>query len=144
MTTRRQPFVLYWDASAILSALVQDTHSRVAARWSGHDGLHLVSTLGWAETTTVLHRLTGGGHFTKVLLDSALESLTAGPWRLIQRGPDRDAIDSLAARHALCSADLWHLAQVRTLLGELPSLKLLTFDRRLREAAESEGLLPGE
>ena len=144
MTTRRPPLVLYWDASAILSALVQDTHSKVAARWSGRDGLHLVSTLGWAETTAVLHQLAGEGHFTKVLLDSALESRIAGPWRLVQRGPDRNAIDSLAARHSLRGADLWHLAQVRTLLGELPGLKMLTFDRRLRTAAESEGLLPGE
>ena len=98
MTTRRQPLVLYWDTSAILSALVQDTHSRVAARWSGHDGLHLVSTLGWAETTAVLHRLAGEGHFTKALLDSAVESLTAGPWRLVQRGPDRHAIGRLSSR----------------------------------------------
>jgi predicted nucleic acid-binding protein len=144
VTTRRQPLVLYWDASAILSALVLDSHSRTAVRWSGHDGLHLVSTLGWAETAAVLHRLAGGGHFTKALLDSALESLAAGPWRLVLRGPDRDAIDSLAARHPLRGADLWHLAQVSTLLGELPGLKMLTFDRRLREAAASEGLLPGE
>lgn len=144
MTTRRQPLVLYWDASAVLSALVQDTHSKVAARWSGRDGLHLVSTLGWAETTVVLYRLAGEGHFTKALLDSAIESLAAGPWRLVQRGPDRNAIDSLAARHKLRGADLWHLAQAQTLLGELPGLKMLTFDRRLRTAAESEGLSPGE
>lgn len=39
----------------------------------------------------------GEGHFTKVLLDSALESLAAGPWGLVQRGPEREAIDSLAA-----------------------------------------------
>ena len=144
MTMRRQPLILYWDASAILSALIQDTHSKVAARWSGHDGLHLVSTLGWAETTAVLHRLAGEGHFTKVLLGSALECLAAGPWRLLLRGPDRNAIDSLAARHPLRGADLWHLAQVRTLLGELPGLRMLTFDRRLREAAASEGLLLNE
>jgi predicted nucleic acid-binding protein len=144
VTTRRQPLVLYWDASAVLSALVQDTHSKAAVRWSGRDGLHLVSTLGWAETTAVLYRLAAEGHFTKVLLHSALESLTAGPWRLIHRGPDRDQIDSLAAKYALRGADLWHLAQVRSLLGELPAMKLLTFDRRLREAAEAEGMLPGE
>jgi hypothetical protein len=144
MTTRRQPLALYWDASAILSALVQDTDSRTATRWSGRDGLHLVSTLGWAETTAVLHRLAGEGHFTNVLLDSAFESLATGPWRLVQRGPDPKAIDSLAARHALRGADLWHLAQVRTLLAELPGLKMLTFDRRLRVAAASQGLLPGE
>jgi predicted nucleic acid-binding protein len=144
VTTRQPPLILYWDASAILSVLVQDIHSRVAARWSVREGLHLVSTLGWAETTAVLHRLAGEGHITKVLLESALESLAAGPWRLVQRGPDQEAIDSLAPRHALRGADLWHLAQVRTLLGELPSLKMLTFDRRLREAAESEGLSPVE
>ena len=103
-----------------------------------------MSTLGWAEATAVLHRMAGEGHFTKVLLDSALESLAVGPWRLVRRGPDREAIDSLASRHALRGAGLWHLVQVRTLLRELPGLKMLTFDRRLREAAASEGLLPGE
>jgi len=144
VTTRRQPPVLYWDASAILSVLVQDTHSRVAVRWSAREGLHLVSTLGWAETTAVLHRLAGEGHVTKAVLESALESLAAGPWRLVQRGPDQDAIDSLAVRHALRGADLWHLAQAQTLIGELPGLKMLTFDRRLRTAAESEGLSPDE
>jgi hypothetical protein len=54
------------------------------------------------------------------------------------------AIDSLAAGHALCGADVWHPAQICTLLGALPGLKMLTFERRLREAAISEGLLPGE
>ena len=144
MTARRQPLVLYWDASALLSALVQDTHSRVAARWAARDGLHLVSTLGWAETTAVLHRLTAEGHFTKVLVNSALESLAEGPWRLILRGPERHDIESLAGKHALRGADLWHLAQARSLLVELPALRVLTFDRRLREAAGLEGLLPGE
>jgi prevent-host-death family protein len=55
-----------------------------------------------------------------------------------------DAIDSLAVRHSLRGADLWHLAQAHTLLGDLPGLRMLTFDRRLRSATESEGLLPGE
>jgi hypothetical protein len=30
------------------------------------------------------------------------------------------------------------------MLGALPGLRMLTFDRRLREAAASEGLLPVE
>ena len=144
MRTRRQPPVLYWDASALLSALVQDTHSKVAARWAATDALHLVSTLGWAETTAVLHRLAAEGHLTKVLVDSALESLTAGPWRLILRGPQRHDIESLAGKHTLRGADLWHLAQARAMLAELPALRVLTFDRRLREAAELEGLLSSE
>lgn len=144
MTTRRQPLVLYWDASALLSALVQDTHSKVAARWLANDGLHVVSTLGWAETTAVLHRLAAEGHFTKVLVNSALESLAVGPWRLILRGPERQDIESLAGKHVLRGADLWHLAQARALLAELPALRVLTFDRRLREAAGQEGLLPNE
>jgi len=144
VTVRQHPLVLYWDASAILSALIQDTHSKVAARWAERDGLHLVSTLGWAETTAVVYRMGGEGHITKVFVDSALESLAGGPWRLIHRGPERAAIDALAARHTLRGADLWHLAQANSLLGELPTLKILTFDRRLRTAAEVEGLLPGE
>jgi hypothetical protein len=35
-------------------------------------------------------------------------------------------------------------ALARSLRAELPGLKVLTFDRRLRQAAGTEGLLPAE
>lgn len=143
MTVAQKPLALYWDASAVLSVLFHEVRSKVAVRWAERSGVHLMSTLGWAEVAAVVRRLGHEGQITKVLVASALESLAAGPWRLIHRGPDRSVIDSLAARHALRGADLWHLAQVHSLLGDLPALKLLTFDRRLRAAAEAEGLLPG-
>lgn len=144
MTVGQKPLVLYWDASAILSVLFQDAQSKEAVRWAERRDVHLISTLGWAEVAAVVCRLGSERRLTKVLVASALESLAAGPWRLIHRGPNRDAIDSLAARHSLRGADLWHLAQVDSLRGELPTLKLLTFDRRLRAAADAEGLLPDE
>ena len=34
MKREEKPVVLYWDASAVLSALLKDDHSREAQRWA--------------------------------------------------------------------------------------------------------------
>jgi len=46
----------------------------------------------------------------------------------------------LAAKHPLRGAYLWHLAAAISLKSEFRELSLLTFDQRLRIAAESEDL----
>ena len=51
------------------------------------------------------------------------------------------ADDSTAGgKHSLRGADLWHLAAAMTLKRELPELWLMTFDQRLKTAAELEGI----
>ncbi len=37
--------VIYWDASAVLSALFTDTHSMTAKKWSAAEGVHFISAL---------------------------------------------------------------------------------------------------
>lgn len=49
----REPVVLYWDSSAVLSALFRDRHSAEAIAWSRRQGVHLLTTLAWAEAHAV-------------------------------------------------------------------------------------------
>ncbi len=137
---RSIPSVLYWDASAVLSVLFQDSHSAEAAAWVGLDSVHLLSSLSLAETHAVIARVHHERALAGVLVNAALESLATGPWHLVRAVPDRDVTKSLALRWPLRGADLWHLALVKTLQPELPEIRLLTFDRRLGDSAFGEGL----
>jgi predicted nucleic acid-binding protein len=77
---------------------------------------------------------------TGVLAQSALEGLAEGPWRFLNVCPSREQMDSLRGRYSLRGADFWHLALAMTLRKDLPELVILTFDQKLREGAEREGL----
>ena len=49
-------------------------------------------------------------------------------------------MDSLRGKYPLKGADFWHLALALTLKKDIPELMVLTFDNKLREGAEKEGL----
>jgi predicted nucleic acid-binding protein len=133
--------VIYWDASAILSALFTDRHSDEAQAWAHRAGLHLMSTLAYAETCAVIARLHRQRLAAEVLSQAAQEVLDSGPWRRVTAWPAWNLLGSLAKQWSLRGADLWHLATAKTLLNELPELQLLTFDARLQLAAEGESLV---
>jgi len=86
---------VYWDASAVLSALVRDSHSDSALKWIKKDGLHFVSTLAYAEVLSVLDRMAREKLLTKILVQSALQAFMEGPWRFLTLGPAREQMDSL-------------------------------------------------
>lgn len=131
---------VYWDASAILSGLIEDRHSTVARRRLGGPEPHLVSSLAFTEVCAVLTRLVQGRHLSSREQRLAIRSLQARPWSALHLEPDRRLAADLAGRHPLRGADLWHLATATTLAAELRGLVLLTFDARLAEAAKVEGL----
>jgi predicted nucleic acid-binding protein len=133
---------VYWDASAVLSALVRDSHSDSALKWIKKEGLHFVSTLAYAEVLSVLNRMERERILTKILVQSALQAFMEGPWRFLTLGPAREQIDSLRGKYTLRGADFWHLSLARTLRMETPDLIILSFDEKLREAAEGEGFAP--
>ncbi|MBI4278606.1 MAG: type II toxin-antitoxin system VapC family toxin [Armatimonadetes bacterium] len=135
------PAVLYWDASAVLSILLQDRHSGAAQAWARRTGFHLLSTLAWAEVHAILGRAQRERVVAAVLLSAARESLEAGPWHRVNVSPDWQTIQDLASRWSLRGADLWHLAAAKSLQAELPELFLLSYDARLTEAARGEGLV---
>ena len=49
--------LIYWDSSAILSALFSDTHSNTAKKRADATGLHFISSLAYAEVSAVIARM---------------------------------------------------------------------------------------
>jgi predicted nucleic acid-binding protein len=131
---------IYWDASAVLSALTADAHSRRVATHLRREAAHLLSTLALAESLSVLCCMAAAGELPAAGAQRAAEGLVAIPWTTLELQPDRGRIAELATHHRLRGGDLWHLALALTTRAELPELRLLTFDRRLASAAEAEGL----
>jgi predicted nucleic acid-binding protein len=132
--------VIYWDASAILSALVEDDHTDQAQEWLKKRGAHVVSTLSYAEVLAVFERLRRSGVVSEKLVDRSLEGLERGPWQRLDLQPDWGDIRSLASQWSLRGADLWHLSTAMGLRREIGEMTLLTFDKRLRLAAQGAGL----
>lgn len=133
---------VYWDASAILSALFRDSHSSEARERLESPGVHLLSSLGLAETCAVISRIRRERRLADILIEAAYKTLEEGPWRLVFLSPDYGRLRQLARLWPLRGADLWHLAMAKALQVDIPELMLLTFDERLRAAAEGEGLAP--
>jgi predicted nucleic acid-binding protein len=139
MTKRSQP-VVYWDTSAILSVLFKDEHSEKARKLADQDGVHLISSLGYAEACAVLARIGREGLLTDILVKAAFEVLETGPWRRILLQPAWEDLRDLCGKWPLRGADLWHLAAAKRIQQELPELCLFTFDESLKRAANGEGL----
>jgi len=133
--------VIYWDSSAVLSALFKDRNSRRAKALAERGGLHLLSTLAYAEVNAVMARMRRENILAEVLVQSAHEILDRGPWRRISMSPEWSMTRRLGAKHPLRGADLWHLATAISLKSEFRELSLLTFDPRLKRAAELESLV---
>ena len=130
------PSIVYWDSSAVLSSLFKDSRSEEAIEWSRQRGLHLISTLAYAEVCAVISRLKRERVLADVLISAALEALDQGPWRHLNIIPDWEEIKILSQKWSLRGADLWHLAVAKTLQNQIPDLELLTFDKRLSSAAK--------
>lgn len=133
------PGVVYWDTSAIISALFHDRYSDKASAAARAPGTHLVSSLGWAEVHAVIARIEREQALLPVLIAAAREALDRGPWVGVSVDPDRSQMAALAQAWPLRGADLWHLAAAKALQADLPELRLLTFDARLALAARGEG-----
>jgi len=132
---------IYWDASAVLSVIFEDTHSLQARDWAAREGFHLLSTLAYAETCAVIARMRRDHLLEDDLAEAAVEVIHQGPWRRLHIGPQWQWVYGLSMKWPLRGADLWHLAIARTLQEQLPELVLLTFDEKLNIAAQGEGLV---
>ncbi len=137
---RENAAVVYWDSSAILSALFKDRHSEEALARARRRDVHLLSTLAWAEVHAVIARMGRERVLAAALLSNARQLLDEGSWRRVNASPDWLLVRDLATRRALRGSDLWHLAAAKTLQLELPELTLLSFDARLASAARETGL----
>ncbi len=140
MAVETEVLPVYWDSSAILSVLFEDSHSLRAREWAERKGFHFISTLSYAETCAVIARMRRDRLLADILTEAALEALDQGPWRRLHVGPQWGMMHDLGLKWALRGADLWHLAMAKGLQEQLPGLVLLTFDDKLDVAARGEGL----
>jgi predicted nucleic acid-binding protein len=132
--------VIYWDASAILSTLIKDDHSEEALEWVHEEGVHLLSSLAYAEVLAVLFRMKRERAMANLLVEAALDTLEGGPWRELNSRPTRGLMARLSKRWPLRGADLWHLSAAKSLSEYLPEVRVLTFDARLKVAVQGEGM----
>lgn len=132
--------VVYWDTSAILSVLLQDNHTEEARKRAREKGLHLISTLAYAETCSVILRMRKEGALDDALAGAAMNALHGAPWSRVTAWPDWKIVRPIASKWFLRGADLWHLGTAKTLQEQLQEIILLTFDARLLSAARGEGL----
>jgi uncharacterized protein len=131
---------VYWDSSAVLSALFRDGHSTEASKRARGSEVHFLSTLAWAEVHAVIARIERERVLAKVLVAAAREALEEGPWRHLNAVPDWKLVRRLSSKWPLRGADLWHLAVAKSVQTELPELTFMSFDARLTAAAHGEGL----
>jgi len=131
---------VYWDSSAILSALFRDGHSDEASRRARSSGVHFLSTLAWSEVHAVIARIERERALGRILIAAARETLEGGPWRRLNAAPDWKIVRDLSSKWPLRGAELWHLAVAKGLKSELPELTFLSFDTRLAAAAKGEEL----
>ena len=132
--------VVYWDTSAVLSVLLKDNHTEEARKWAKKNGLHLISTLAYAEMCSVIFRMQKEGILDPAPAAAVMTALDSGPWSQVTAWPDRKVVRHLASKWSLRGADLWHLGTAKTLKEQLQKITLLTYDARLLSAARGEGL----
>lgn len=133
--------VAYWDASAILSYLLNDVHTKKAGELIKFEGYHLMSTLAYSEVYSVLARLKKARHLSEHIYKKASQIVESGLWQYVNISPLRNLFHKFAVKCSLKGADLWHLAMAQTLKKELPELTVISFDGRLNAACERENLL---
>jgi len=100
----------------------------------------LISSLALVETLAVLSRMRRDNLLVEDELLQLRANLAAGPWEKVAAIPDMGLVPTLADRHHLRGADLWHLSLAVSLGRDLPELRILTWDVQLRTAATAEGL----
>jgi predicted nucleic acid-binding protein len=133
--------VIYFDSSALVKLLVEETGSGLAAElWDGCDAA-VSSRLAYPEVKAAL---AAAGRNRD--LDPAGQASAEDAWEEywsatrpveLTRAVEQSA-GQLAARHALRGADAVHLASA--LAVNHPGLILAAWERRLRDGAEAAGL----
>ena len=120
--THNELKVVYWDASAVLSALFRDVHSEKVHQVAAYEGIHFMSTLAYAETCAVISRMRRDRVLVDILIKAALEAMDEGPWHRLNARPEWGTMLMLSEKWPLRGADLWHLSVAKTVQKDLPEL----------------------
>ncbi len=131
----------YLDSSAIVKVLAAEDESKTAERILGQVSNAVASTLVYPEVAAALASGRRRRKLTQRAFERAIARLMIG-WREVQEvavdGWIAQAAASVADRHALRAADAVHLATA--LAVNDPKLVMVTWDRRLHDAARDAGL----
>lgn len=127
--------VYYWDGPAIFSTLFRDRNTDAALALLRSPAIHLASTLAQQQVFALTARLRRQGRLSRRAEIAAAWALSAAPFRTTRASPSW--IGPSSKEWALGAIELWHLAAAQALARPLPELRLLSFDLRLRAAAES-------
>jgi len=133
----------FWDASAVVPLLLDQTQTRFAAGKREEDPSMLVWWATPVECTSALCHLERESRLSNDQIDAALANLRglAGTWYEIQ--PSRSLkvrAQRLLRVHALRAADSLQLAAALVAADEEPeSVEFLSFDEQLNRAAAREG-----
>ena len=133
----------YWDASAIVPLLVQESASEWAYSHIKSDGS--VVTWYWTvvEIRSAIERRMREGQLPRPDYRRLVDRLNAlaSEWDEVADGlAVRQQAVNLLGRHALRAADAGQLAAAQLVAEHNPaSLEFVCLDRRLSEAAEREG-----
>lgn len=114
------PVLLYWDTSALISALITDEHTEKALSRLKTGGDHLISSLAIAEVQAVLHRVQRDAN-TPDLVQKVQAELQSGPWKRLNLLPEWSLLPVLAEKWSLRGVDLWHLAMAKTVRTGFPN-----------------------
>jgi uncharacterized protein len=133
--------VIYFDSSALVKLLVEETGSDLAAElWDGCDAA-VSSRLAYPEVRAAL-AAAGRNHDLDPAGQAAAEDAWEEYWSATRPVELTRAVEQsaghLAARHALRGAGAVHLASAMAV--SQPGLILAAWDRRLRDGAEAAGL----
>lgn len=133
----------YWDSSALVPLVVQETETEHRERLQRQDR-HIATWWGsWVECASALNRLHRDGDLDDGGLDQALAKLNraASGWMKIRPSERvRQRALRLLRVHPLRAADALQLAAALVACSDDPeTLAMVSSDRRLSEAAAKEG-----
>lgn len=133
----------FWDSSAVVPLVCAESASGRCRSWLRADPVMLVWALAATEVVSALTRKRREGALERSLFAAAKERL-AKLERAWNEVTQYDAVRARARRllevHLLSAADALHLAAALIAVEERPAIiEIVTFDQRLREAAEKEG-----
>jgi predicted nucleic acid-binding protein len=134
--------VRFWDSSAIVPLILAQPRSAEARRWLAEDAEVVVWWNSQVECASAVARLERDGYLSATdeaaargLLDALQRS-----WFEVQPGDGvRDQALRLLRLHPLRAADALQLAAALEWAGSPPNGTFVTFDDRLRTAAQREG-----
>lgn len=137
----------YLDSSAWVKRFVAEEGSQRVNQWMAEKPLVVSSALGIVEVLSTVVRKTRAGELTESRRRRVVAAVHADFEQFGQvylTAPVTERSESVALEKGLRGADTVHLASALWLEDHLPSevdsLVMITSDRELAEAAESEGI----